>query len=569
MALSTTTHESLSYNRSSYPQVLEYANENRQEGFFVDVKIAVDNELIPANRLILSCYSKVFDRMFKTNMREQNEHIVNLTADSVDGFSARKLINFMYSGTITINKDNALLLLAASDYLQIDEVKKACVEFLESILSLANCHRFLVIADLYRLESLQKQIYNLISRNFDDFIASDNFKTFTENVLSSCIFQLNRIQVKETSVFKAILTWTKYEEHIRKGNFPELFGLVNLNKLTTTFLQNEVFTENLISSNAGCLNRVTRTLFNRSQNVQTVPRTNASKILAIGGEYTTGEIRVVVRYKNEPAIAYPNLPIGFESGWSVKLHDYIYCLGGEAKNAFTDRMEATNKVFRLNVYSENAVFEEVAAMNNRRSGFSAAVLLDTIVVSGGVDSDDKSVESSECYIPQLNEWKVIAQPHIKKHYHVLVSCKRYVYSIGGVDGRNGLPLSSVERLKGIREEWGDVAPMNENRGALAAAACGGCIYAIGGRNGKFWSSRTNTVEKYDPSLNEWSYVQPMKFCRSGHEACEFDGKIYVLGGSDAQGNIVRQIEFYDPKTNTWGDLGSTASKLFNQSLVAV
>jgi len=259
----------------------------------------------------------------------------------------------------------------------------------------------------------------------------------------------------------------------------------------------------------------------------------SSKILRIGGEYTPGQVKVVIQYDGIPIVNYPNLPEGFQSGWSVKLHNYIYCLGGEIKNTFTNQWESTNRVIRLGENTKRAVFEDVLAMNYKRSEFSAAVLSDTIVVTGGIDSDNKLVNFPESYSPKLNEWKEISQPKKTKRYHVLVSCNGCLFNIGGLDGYNFLPTSSVERLKGLKEDWVVVAAMNEKRAGLAAASCNNCVYAIGGRTSHFLSSRTNTVEKYDSASNKWSYVKSMKFCRSGHEACEMNGKIYVIGGGDA------------------------------------
>ena len=41
----------------------------------------------------------------------------------------KHLIEFIYTGTIAINNDNALDLLSIADYLQIDEAKQFCFEF--------------------------------------------------------------------------------------------------------------------------------------------------------------------------------------------------------------------------------------------------------------------------------------------------------------------------------------------------------------------------------------------------------------------------------------------------------
>ena len=533
----------------------------------MDVTIAVNNVTIPANRLILSCCSKVFERMFKTKMKERYEPIVNLTADAVDSVSARTLIDFMYSGTITISNDNVLQLLAAADYLQIDEVKLFCVEFLESILCPTNCHNILGSANLYRLESLQKQIYTMISSNFDEFASADDFKTFSKDDVQSCLVQLNRSQVKESSVFKAILNWTKFEEQVRKKSFFDLISHVQFEKLSPFFLQNEVATEKLVKENPHCADLVMSALFKLLGQFQDTTKTSPSKILSIGGYGgTSGKVMEVFPCEDKSNIAYPNAPFEVDCGWSVKLHEFVYCIGGISKISNGDQAGATNKVCRFSV--NKLEFEEVASLKCARIGHSAALMSDTVVVTGGENFSVSYLRSSESYIPQFNEWRLIAPTKEAKAYHVLVSCKGCLYNIGGNSGLHS--ESSVERLKGLREEWEDVAPMNERRQGLAAISCGHCIYAIGGSNHTpFTRQLTKTVEKYDPFSNTWSYVKSMSFCRVGHVACELHGKVYVVGGEDEYGNTVQEIECYDPEKDSWSVVDRTIYPLYNHSLVVV
>ena len=561
------TKKNVTRKRNSYPAILEYANVNRDEGLFVDVTIAVNNVAIPANRLILSCCSKVFERMFKTKMKERYEPIVNLTADAVDSVSARALIDFMYSGTITINNDNVLQLLAAADYLQIDEVKLFCVEFLESILCPANCRSILESANLHRLESLQKQIYEMISNNFEEFASTDDFKTFNKDDVLSCLVQLNRNQVKESSVFKAILNWTKFEEQVRKKSFFDLINHVKFEKLSPFFLQNEVATERLVKENSHCANLVMSALLKLLVQFQDTTKTRSSKILSIGGYGgTSGKVMEVFPCEDEPTTAYPNAPFEVDSGWSVKLHEFVYCIGGRSKISDGDQAGMTNKVCRFSV--NKLEFEEVASLKYARLAHSAALMSDTVVVTGGKNVSGSYLRSSESYIPQFNEWRLIASTKQAKSGHVLASCKGCLYNIGGYTGLHS--ESSVERLKGLREEWEEVAPMNERRQGLAAISCGHCIYAIGGSNSTPSTRKlTKTVEKYDPFSNTWSYVKSMSFCRVGHAACELHGKVYVVGGHDEYGNTVQEIECYDPEKDSWSVVDRTIYPLYNHSLVVV
>ena len=286
MALQNLAQKSVIRKRTAYPQILEYANENIQNtGVFVDVTIAVHKVTIPANKLVLSFCSKVFEKMFKTEMKERCESTIDMTG-SIDQLSARALIDFMYTAVVTISNDNVLQLLTNADYLQMEEVKEFCVDFLESILSPENCQAVLTIANQYHLEALQKQIYEMISLKFDDFIETKDFKVFTKTDLISCLTKLNKDQVNELSVFTAVVTWTNYDKQNRKNAFLEIFDLVNLEELTLIYLQN-VAVENLARKKPSCSNLVMTALFKLLSKCQTTSISNATKILSIGGEYNT------------------------------------------------------------------------------------------------------------------------------------------------------------------------------------------------------------------------------------------------------------------------------------------
>ena len=157
MALPTDLHDSVTREKSSYPQVLEFANQSRTAGEFTDVTVVLRRTNIPANKLILSCCSEFFRTMFQTQMRKRYGTQVNITAD-LDENSVKALIDFIYTGKITINNKNVMHLVKASDYLKLDEPKQFCIEFLDSILSPATCNVILGVANLYGIKPFQEHI---------------------------------------------------------------------------------------------------------------------------------------------------------------------------------------------------------------------------------------------------------------------------------------------------------------------------------------------------------------------------------------------------------------------------
>ena len=118
-------------------KLLEFANSNRNAGSFNDVTILTGGESIPANRMVLACYSKFFKSMFRSQLKEKYQNTVEIK--EFDGHAIRIIIQFIYARKIDITTKNVMALLRAADFLQVDEVKKMCFDCLESSLTLDSC----------------------------------------------------------------------------------------------------------------------------------------------------------------------------------------------------------------------------------------------------------------------------------------------------------------------------------------------------------------------------------------------------------------------------------------------
>ena len=58
--------------------IFDFADENRNVGWFSDVTINVKQQTIPANKLILAYFSKYFESMFTTEMSKKYQNEVEI-----------------------------------------------------------------------------------------------------------------------------------------------------------------------------------------------------------------------------------------------------------------------------------------------------------------------------------------------------------------------------------------------------------------------------------------------------------------------------------------------------------
>ena len=222
------TNELLQYREEKPSKILQYANATRKSDLYTNICIKVGKESFRAHRLILSCYSSYFKTMFKTEMKEKYSDTVKI--DGVDAISLESLLNFISTKKICINQQNVINLLAASDYLQVDDAKQLCFDFLSSMLSVKTCFKVLKMADLYQNHCLLNLVVQFISENFAQILLSNqNFKFQPKKYLLEILAKLNSDCVEEHLVYDAIIVWVKQEEK-REDDFAELFQRLNLKK---------------------------------------------------------------------------------------------------------------------------------------------------------------------------------------------------------------------------------------------------------------------------------------------------------------------------------------------------
>jgi Kelch motif len=114
-----------------------------------------------------------------------------------------------------------------------------------------------------------------------------------------------------------------------------------------------------------------------------------------------------------------------------------------------------------------------------------------------------------------------------------------------------------EEYDPAKNSWRARAPMPTARNHFLGAAVNGKIYAIGGRLGSTFitrSSNTDVNEEYDVAQDLWTTKGQMPTARSGVAGGVYKGRVYVAGGEFQNDKIMaafRAFEAYDPGNNTW------------------
>ena len=540
--------------------LLEYAWENRENATYNDVVIVVRNERIFANKLVLGCFSPFFEEKLKDAKKVSCQ--IEMEMDVCDVDILRQLIDYFYTGSISINDDNVSKILEQAHFLKLNEVMQFCFEYLQERINSENCFFVHTQATLYGNVSLKCIATNFINFNFHNVINSISFKQLAKSELLECLLRSTDALVPAAFVYKAAVSWTKYDLESRGINFGELLNLIALDQLSFEFLQTVVAIEELVQNDFACTQLVLQYMKSAYDKEN---EDNARVLISFGGIKTPTKVfQVDIDHSKNPT-EFPELPIPLSCHIALLLGDAVYCIGGRAENN-KNKDRSSKKVWQMKLQEQHLTWNEVASTKNKRCDMGAAALKDCIVVAGG-DDGKNCLPSSELFIPSLNVWQTIAPMNHARSGNALVECKNKLFAIGGWCGGNC--LSSVECISDLKGQWAYIAPMNEPRRWLAAVNCNDVIYAIGGRSGDGNDKNLKSVEKYDPMTEKWSFVSNMTIARSSHGAGVVDGKIYAVGGLDTRGYGVRIIECYDPSKDSWSVVGETPCALFHNSLVVL
>jgi len=131
------------------------------------------------------------------------------------------------------------------------------------------------------------------------------------------------------------------------------------------------------------------------------------------------------------------------------------------------------------------------------------------------------------------------------------------------------PINDAWVYDPANDSWQALAPMPTPRGAGQAVELGGKIYVIGGAHsnepgnpgapiglGSPAQVVVGTVEVYDPATNAWQTRTPMPTGRNHFLAAAANGKVYAVDGRIGtcfvtKSGTIDLVEEYDPSSDRW------------------
>lgn len=124
------------------------------------IVVQAGTQTVHAHRAFLAAFSDYFCALLGSGLNESTQNEVTL--HEVDGDSFVQIIEFAYSGHITISSATVHPLLETANYIGVDQVTRACCTYLADRLTVDNVLPLLVKADELSLQSLFDKVKSFL-----------------------------------------------------------------------------------------------------------------------------------------------------------------------------------------------------------------------------------------------------------------------------------------------------------------------------------------------------------------------------------------------------------------------
>ena len=314
----------------------------RKEGKLCDVVIQVEDRQFMAHRIVLAGSSPYFQAMFTGDLEESKKRVV--TIREIPEAVMELLLDYCYTFTVEITKDNVQDLLPASCILQLNWVRETCCEFIKHQLDSSNCLGIRSFADTHCCQELQEAADSYAQQHYLEVRETGEFLELSCEELASLLESEDLNVQSEEQVFESVLKWVKHDVENRKKDFSAVLKHVRLPLMERSYLVSHVGTEPLVRQDENC-----RDLLDEAKNYLLLPEQRAMLegprtrprrpmkydeiLFAVGGWCSGDAISMVERYsahadewKVAAALSKRRCGVGVAA-----LGDFLYAIGKETE----------------------------------------------------------------------------------------------------------------------------------------------------------------------------------------------------------------------------------------------
>nr|XP_004650826.2 kelch repeat and BTB domain-containing protein 7-like [Jaculus jaculus] len=465
--------------------------------------------LFHCNRNVLAAACPYFKSMFTGGMFESQQ--ARVTMHDVDAESFEVLLDYCYTGRVSLSEANVQRLYAASDMLQLEYVREACASFLARRLDLSNCAAILKFADAFDHHQLRAQAQAFIAHNFKPLSRMGSVREETLADLSLAqllaVLRLDSLDVDtEKTVCHVAVQWLEAAPKERGPSAAEVFKCVRWAHLAA---EDRDYLEGLLSK----------------------PVVKKYCLDVIEGA-------VQLRYGDKLYKSPGPKPNGSGSGSGSVAENPPQRLGMCAKEMVIFFGHPRDPFLCYDPYSGDiyTMPSPLTSLAHTKTITSSAVCVspDHDIYLAAQPRKDLWV-----YKPAQNSWHQLADRLLCREGMDVAYLNGYVYVLGGRDPITRIKLKEVECYSVQRNQWALVAPVPHSFLSFNLMVVQDSLYAVNSKR----------MFCYDPSCNMWLKCVSLKHS-AFREACVFNDEIYCMCNTSV-------MKVYDPFRAEWRQMNNT------------
>ena len=493
------------------------------------------------HKLVLSAVSPYFRALFR------NQESQDITIHGIDGATLRSLIDFCYSGRLSLSLETVCSVLSASDLLLLDWVSLQCQQFLIDNIHLDNVLTAARLANIYRLTELEKIVVRFCESQFSQLVRTEDWLGLTEQELTNLLSSDGLVTTEET-VLQSVLAWWTAASASTSGSDLEvlerLLSYVRFSLCSPAFLESlrreeryEVVEQSKAFRQSQECSLPTNLLERRMR------RRGTSEVLCVHHDDSDQLHHYNPDLASWSVLASLPPGAGVEYAALAGLGSRLFLVGGRSRDG-----RSLRSVFSYCLAS--STWSRLPDMREVRWYHGALTVASRLyAVAGCTQLDSLEYLELEPEEGRAAAWELGPRLSCPRHLPGVGRLGTDIYVCGGSDDGWGAH-HTVERLDTNTNTWTRLADMLVPRIQPTVLAHNGSLYVFGGRN----SNKVELMsgERYNPDTDTWSMVKEMSKKRWGGGGCVLHDKIVVVGGKGKR--VGHTGEVYSEETNTWSSL---------------
>nr|UZC49416.1 kelch-like protein [Carassius auratus]UZH44931.1 kelch-like protein [Carassius gibelio]WEX30220.1 Kelch-like protein 30-B [Carassius auratus]WEX30317.1 Kelch-like protein 30-B [Carassius gibelio] len=524
--------DDLDFCLSSHPQsILEGLRSLCSQPKLVDVTLSAGGQDFPCHRGILALCSHYFRSMFSGDFVESIAARVEL--HDVDPNVLSSLLDFAYTGKLTINKNNVEGLICTSSQLQFHAVRTVCSRYLQHQIDATNCLGILEFGEIHGCPEVVSKAWSFLLENFEAVQQHEEF-LMLEKRLVACLKDEDLHIRDDRSCVNSVLAWVGYCSDNRICHLRELLGLAKLSLLTESYLTENLLKEPLVQDSLeskefieGICREKREMKAGESGQTVTQNALNLQEVLFVMGGRSLDDSDDEDEDEDRDRRLHPR-NCGF---YNPKLGGS----GGSQSNTWS-----TTETWKY--ITREGIWVTVAPMLRPRTNHSSAALNGEIYVIGGTTMDFVEVEH---YDPFSNCWTLTCPALKYVTNFTTTSCEGKLYLIGSCAVKyNAL---TMQCFNPVIDSWCIICSpfIPKYLSSPCSVSMDGVIYLV--------ADNTKKVYLYNPGGNMWEKIQFLHTLHENGDLVALGGQLYVTGGhwKGMEGDYGVEVEVYNRASNTW------------------